>query len=320
MTLFLTAIAAGLILLVWSADRFIDGASALAKNLGISPMLIGLTIVGFGTSAPEILVSSMAALNGNPGLSIGNALGSNIANIGLILGITALVSPILVKSATLKREYPILLFVSLATLVLMLDGHLGVSDGILFLLLLIVVLGIIIKIGLSAPKDDPLGQEAENDIPNMSQKIAIVWFIIGLCVLIASSKLLVWGAVGVAQAFGISELVIGLTIIALGTSLPELAAGISSALKNEHDLALGNIIGSNIYNLLAVLAAPALIAPGPFSPDILLRDMPTMLGLTLLMFFLAYGFRKQGKINRVEGSLLVMIYLAYQGVLFYQNA
>ncbi len=314
----IAAIVAGLAILVWSADRFVDGAAALARNFGVSPMLIGLTIVGFGTSAPEIVVSAFAALDDNPGLAIGNALGSNIANIGLILGATALVAPLTVQSATLRREYPMLLAVTLGAAALMFDGDLDRLDGVLLLAALVLVLGLMIRMGMASRANDPLIQNYVDELPEpMSNRRALSWFFIGLMLLLVSSRLLVWGSVNIAQALGISDLVIGLTIVAFGTSLPELAAGIASALKKEHDLALGNIIGSNIYNLLAVLPMAALIAPGPFDPAALLRDMPVVITLTLALFVMGYGFGGPGRINRTEATVLVLAFVAYQGYLFY---
>ncbi len=317
MLLNIAAVIFGFAILVWGSDRFIAGAAAIARNMGVSPLLIGLTIVGFGTSAPEVLVSAMASLQGNPGLAIGNALGSNIANIALILGITALVSPLTVKSNTLKREYPMLLAVSLLALLLMLDGSLDRMDGIILVAALLLVLFGMISIGISSRSSDPMNVDYDAEIPeDMPSGRAVVWFILGLALLLLSSRMLIWGAVNIAQTFGVSDLIIGLTIIALGTSLPELAAGVTSALKNEHDIAIGNIIGSNMYNLLAVLPMPGLIVPGSFSPEIMTRDMPVMIGLTLLMFMMSYGFRRNGRINRFEGLLLFFAFIGYQGMLF----
>jgi cation:H+ antiporter len=259
----------------------------------------------------------MASLQGNPGLAIGNALGSNIANIALILGITALVAPLTVQSNTLKREYPILLAVCLLALLLMLDGSLDRMDGIILILALLLVLYGMIRIGIGSRSSDPMNVDYDAEIPeDMSSGQAIAWFILGLALLLLSSRMLVWGAVNIAQTFGVSDLIIGLTIVALGTSLPELAAGVTSALKNEHDIAIGNIIGSNMYNLLAVLPMPGLIVPGSFSPEIMSRDMPVMIGLTLLMFMMSYGFRRNGRINRLEGLLLLIAFIGYQGMLF----
>ncbi len=312
------AVIVGLILLVWGADRFVTGAAAIARNAGVSPMLIGLTIVGFGTSAPEILVSGMAAYQGNPGLAIGNALGSNIANIGLILGITALITPLKVASDTLKREYPMLLAATLFTLALMLDGVLGRLDGVLLLTGLVVLLYGMVRIDLKRRANDPLELEFDAELPEkMATGKALLYFFVGLALLLISSRMLVWGAANIAAAFGISDLVIGLTIVALGTSLPELAAGVASALKGEHDIAIGNVIGSNMYNLLAVLPMPALLAPGEFAPEALIRDMPVMIGLTLALFLMGRGFGAPGRISRPEGLLLALTFVAYQGLLFF---
>jgi cation:H+ antiporter len=317
MVLDITAIILGFAILVWGSDRFITGAAAIARNFGVSPLLIGLTIVGFGTSAPEVLVSAVASTQGNPGLAIGNALGSNIANIALILGITAMVAPLRVQSNTLKREYPILLAVCLLAVVLMLDNSLGRTDGVILIMALVLVLFGMVRIGIASRSNDPMNVDFDAEIPeDMSTGAAAAWFLLGLALLLLSSRMLVWGAVNIAQAFGVSDLIIGLTIVALGTSLPELAAGITSALKNEHDIAIGNIIGSNIYNLLAVLPMPGLIAPGVFSSEIMSRDMPVMIGLTLVMFIMSYGFRRDGRINRLEGLLLFSAFIGYQGMLF----
>ncbi len=320
MLLDIAAIIFGFVVLVWGSDRFITGAAAIARNLGVSPLLIGLTIVGFGTSAPEVLVSAMASIQGNPGLAIGNAIGSNIANIALILGITALVAPLTVQSNILKREFPMLLAVCLLAMVLMLDGVLDRMDGVILLLALLLVLYGMVRIGIGGRSSDPMRVEYDAEIPeDMSTAAASAWFMIGLILLLLSSRMLVWGAVNIAQAFGVSDLIIGLTIVALGTSLPELAAGITSAMKQEHDIAIGNIIGSNMYNLLAVLPMPGLISPGDFSPEIMSRDMPVMIGLTLLMFMMSYGFRRNGRINRLEGLLLLCAFISYQGMLFFDT-
>lgn len=312
------AIIAGFALLVWGADKFVNGAAGIARNFGVSPLLIGLTIVGFGTSAPEILVSAMASIQGNPGLAIGNALGSNIANIALILGATALVAPLTVHSNTLHREYPVMLLVTLGAAGLMLDQNLSRIDGFILLVSLFVVMGWIIHLGLQRKKDDPMIKELEDEFPtSMKTSTAVMWFTLGLIILLLSSRMLVWGAVNIATAFGISDLVIGLTIVAIGTSLPELAASIASAIKQEHDLAIGNIIGSNIYNLLAVLCIPGLIKPGEFAIEVLLRDLPILIGLTTALFFMGYSFKNTtGHINRLEGAVLITAFIAYQGWLF----
>ncbi|MBT3013117.1 MAG: calcium/sodium antiporter [Candidatus Thiodiazotropha sp. (ex Lucina aurantia)] len=316
MFLFSVAILVGLVVLVWSADRFISGAAALADNLGVSPMLIGLTVVGFGTSAPEVLVSTMASFNGNPGLAIGNAIGSNIANIGLILGFTALVIPLSVHSSVLRREYPLLLAVSAMAFLLMWDGELNQLDGVILVVTLVAVLGWMIytaKTGAADPIAGEFDAEIPHDIP--TQK-AIVLLLGGLIFLLLSSRLLVWGASNVASALGVSDVIIGLTIVAIGTSLPELAASITSALKGEDDLAIGNVIGSNLYNLLAVLSIPGLVAPGTYSPEVMERDLPVMMVLTMFLFFMGHGLGKQGRINRLEGLLLLLCFIGYQSLLF----
>lgn len=311
------AILAGLVVLVWGADRFISGAAALANNLGVSSMMIGLTIVGFGTSAPEILVSGMASVDGNPGLAIGNALGSNIANIGLILGITALITPLSVHSGVLKREYPLLIAISLISLALMWDGTLDRMDGTILVILLVAILSWMIHSARTGAAD-PIAGEFDAEIPHdIPTRKALTWLVLGLIALLASSRALVWGASNVATALGISEVVIGLTIVAVGTSLPELAASIASALKGEHDIAIGNVIGSNLYNILAVLSLPGLIAPGPFPPEVLYRDQPTMIGLTIMLFLMGYGFGKAGRINRFEGLVLLCLFIGYQSLLFF---
>ncbi|MEJ2610430.1 MAG: calcium/sodium antiporter [Candidatus Thiodiazotropha sp.] len=311
------SILVGLVVLVWSADRFISGAAALASNLGVSPMLIGLTVVGFGTSAPEVLVAAMAAINGNPGLAIGNAIGSNIANIGLILGITALVIPLSVHSSVLKREYPLLLGVTVICVVLMWDGNLSRFDGAVLFALLISVFSWMIYTAKTG-KADPIAGEFDAEIPHDTPtKKALMLLFGGLLLLLISSHLLVWGATYVAVALGVSDLVIGLTIVAIGTSLPELAASITSAMKGEDDIAIGNVIGSNLYNILAVLAIPGLVAPGQFSPSVLMRDLPVMFGMTLFLFLISYGFGKPGRINRTEGLGLLLCFIGYQSWLFY---
>lgn len=310
----------GLTLLVWSADRFVIGSASLARNLGVPPLLIGLTVVGFGTSAPEMLVSGIAALQGNPGLGIGNAVGSNIANIALILGATALIAPLTVKSDMLRREYPMLLVVSVAAYLLLLDGDLDRLDGAMLLFGLVVVMYLLIRLGLRRRDHDPLADEMEAELPeSISTAAAIGWFIVGLAVLVISSRMLVWGAVEVATAFGVSDLVIGLTIVAVGTSLPELAAAIVSALKNEHDLAIGNVVGSNIWNLLAVLALPGLLAPGTIPAEVISRDMLVMLALTLALFVMGRSQESKGVINRLEGGLLLASFIAYQGWLIWDT-
>ena len=316
----LLAVASGFVLLTWSADRFVAGASALAYNLNIAPLIIGLTIVSLGTSAPEILVSAVASLQGNSGLAIGNALGSNITNIALILGFTALIFPLNVHSSIVRRELPVLLGVMLLALLLLLDGTLGRLDGMLLLTGVVFMIIWMARIGIKDKSShDSMTEEFDSEIPtDMSMAKAGFWTLVGALCLLASSKILVWGAVSIAQAIGVSDLVIGLTIVALGTSLPELAASVMSALKNEHDIAIGNVIGSNMFNLLAVLGLPGLLNPGPVDAAVLTRDYPVMIGLTLALFVMAYGFRgRAGRLNRIEGALLLTAFVAYQTLLYF---
>ncbi len=318
MLLDLLAVAAGFALLVWGADRFVAGAAATARDLGVSPMVIGLTIVGFGTSAPEMLVSLMASLNGNPGLSMGNAVGSNITNIALILGITAVITPLYVRSETLYRELPILMAIMLGTVALLLDFDMSRLDGAILLSALLLFLVWLVKLGGSSRKSDPLLVEFTEEIPtDIPLGKALLLTAIGLVVLLASSNLLVWGAVNIAEYFGVSDLVIGLTIVAIGTSLPELAASVVAARRDEHDIAIGNVLGSNVFNLLAVMGIPGMVAPGKVPPDMLFRDFPVMIGLTLLFFGLAYGIGSKGKISRLAGGFLLCCFVAYQLVLYF---
>ncbi len=308
------AVVAGFILLVWGADRFVLGASATARNFGVSPLIVGLTIVGFGTSAPEMLVSGMAAYQESPGISIGNALGSNITNIALVLGVTALVVPLTVHSGIIRRELPILLLVMVLALLLIVDGELGQGDGLFLLLGMFLMIFWVVRLGLrERDSGDLMSSEFDAEIPEgIPTPRAIFWLLIGMVVLFASSHILVWGAVNIARAFGVSDLIIGLTIIAIGTSLPELAASVMSALKNEHELAIGNIIGSNMFNILGVMALPGLIYPSVVPEGVLSRDYPVMIALTIALLLMAYGFRgREGKINRVEGGLLLAAYCGY---------
>jgi len=319
--LFILAIIAGFAVLIWGADRFVDGAASIATNFGISPLIVGLTIVGFGTSAPEMLVSALASYDGAPAMGIGNAIGSNITNIGLVLGITILITPLTVNSASLKREFPMLTLIMAFALYLMWDLELSHLDGILLFSGFIILLFSMAYLAVKSSAKDPLAQEFEQEFTehHMSTKKAILSFIIGLIALLVGSKALVWGATGIAQLLGVSDLIIGLTIVAIGTSLPELAASIISALKNEHDIAVGNVLGSNMFNLLAVLAMPGLIAPSALDPMILLRDFPVMIAFTIALFLFSY-FGKNGRIGRVAGSLMLVSYIGYNALLSVQSS
>jgi cation:H+ antiporter len=303
--------------LVVTADRFVDGCAAIASNYGVSPMIIGVTIIGLGTSAPEMLVSGIAAWEGNVGLAIGNALGSNIANIGLILGITLLIKPIAIQTSIFRCELPALLFVTLGAYFLVSDYSLDQIDGVLLVVFLLGFLAWLIRLCIQQNKSDPIVQELEADIPKtMSNQSAFGWAITGLVGLVLSSKLLVWAAVSIAKVFGVSDLMIGLTIIALGTSLPELAASVASVLKNKADMAIGNVIGSNIYNLTAVLSIPALVAPGALAAVVVERDFLVMSALSVLLVILVADIFRCGKLGRISGLILILIYCGYQFLLF----
>lgn len=302
----------GLACLSWSADRFVFGASALAKNIGVSPMIIGLTIVAMGSSAPEIVVSATASYAGNVNTAVGNALGSNITNIALVLALTALFKPLSVTSSTLRREMPVLLLVTILAVFFLSDGFLTKIEGISLIILFFLVIGGLTWISMNVEKGDLLQKETEEELPsNVKTSNAVFWVIVGLILLPLSAHFMVESAVVIARFFGMSDLVIGLTIIALGTSLPELAASIAGVLKGEDDLALGNIIGSNIFNLLAVLAMPGLIAPGAIDPNAASRDMYAMLAVTVLLFAFSFSLKGSRCINRWEGGALFMCYCAY---------
>lgn len=321
------AILIGFIILAWSADRFVDGAAALARHLGISPLIVGLTIVGFGTSAPELVISAIAALEGNTNLAIGNAIGSNIANIGLVLGIAAAISPIAVASSILKREYPLMLAAMILVLLILIDGHLGIWEGVILLACLLGVLIWTVITGLregrnvpSTP-DDALEVEFEAELALdeiMPAAWAAFWLVAGGILLVGSSKLLVWGAVSIATALGISDLVIGLTIVAIGTSLPEIAASVTSVLKGESDIAIGNVLGSNIFNSLGVIGLPALIYPSAVNEDALYRDLPVMIAFSILLYILLYSHRGEPALSRRSGMLLLSLYVAYLVILGFQ--
>ncbi len=308
----------GFITLVWGADRFVLGSAAVARNLGVSPLVIGLTIVGFGTSAPEMLVSSMAAYRGAPNLSIGNAVGSNIANIALVLGIAALVNPLQVHRRVIRRELPILILVMFGAGALLLDGTLGFVDG---WILIGGLGGLIVWIVHEGMKQRELPSDLADEMPGeMSTLIAVFWILAGLAVLRGSSELLVWGAKEFATFFGVSERIIGLTVVAFGTSLPELAATVVAAKRDEHDIAVGNIIGSNMFNTLGVLGLPGVIRPSQCEPSVLQLDFPVMIGVAVGFWVLARLFRPFQRLTRVEGGVLLSAYFAYLVALYFWPA
>ncbi|MBE0380321.1 calcium/sodium antiporter [Pseudoalteromonas prydzensis] len=307
------AILGGFILLVWSADRFVDGAAATAKYAGMPSLLIGMVIVGFGTSAPEMVVSAMAAVDGNPDLALGNALGSNIVNTGLILGVTALIAPIVVHSKIVRKELPLLLIIGLFFGALLWNGALERFDAMLLLIGFFVLIAWSIYSAMSN-KGDSLETDTEQALHSHEMTLgkAIFWLIFGLIILVISSRILVWGSVSIAQSLGVSDLVIGLTIVALGTSLPELAASIIAVRKGEHDIAIGNVVGSNMFNILAVVGIAGLITPiTSVAPEVLSRDWLVMMAMMVALLMMAYGFRRQGRINRVEGAALLLAYIGY---------
>ncbi|MCK8127295.1 calcium/sodium antiporter [Pseudoalteromonas sp. 2CM39R] len=310
----------GFAALVWSADRFVYGAAALAKNMGIPTLIIGLTVVAMGSSAPEMMVSASAALADKTDTAVGNAIGSNITNILLVLGVTALLRPLSVSSMTLKREMPLVLLISVAAWYVFSDNYFSFAEGIALMIAFAVFIGGLVIVSLRAKnQDDPFVSEACEDVPNdVSTKSAVFWLIIGMILLPVSSHFLVESAVDIAKYFGLSDLVIGLTIIAIGTSLPELAACIAGVLKNEDDLALGNIVGSNIFNLLAVLPLAGIINPSIIDPSAANRDALIMIAATVVLIAMSLNFKGARRINRVEGGFLLVAFIAYQGYIFSQ--
>ncbi|MDO6536741.1 calcium/sodium antiporter [Alteromonas stellipolaris] len=306
------AILIGLPVLLWSAGKFVGGAASVANHFGVSPLLIGMLIIGFGTSAPEIIVSIFAAIQGNSGIALGNAYGSNIANILLILGLTALISPIAVKSNIIKKEIPVLLGITFFASWQVLDQSVSKDDAFSLLGLFVLLISWSIWHGMQGSKDK-LADEYSEEI-NASEgtiKTHIVWLLTGLLLLVASSRMLVWGAVEVATFFGVSDTIIGLTVIAIGTSLPELASSLIAVKKGEHDLALGNVIGSNMFNTLAVVGIAGTIQPMAVSADFLYRDVVVMLAATVALFVFCIGFKRQGRLNRIEGGAFIAAYALY---------
>ena len=314
----IVAIVFGFALLIWSADKFVLGASNTARSFNISPLIVGVVIVGLGTSAPEMLVSAMAAMDGKTGLSIGNAIGSNITNVGLMLGVTALFYPLQIHSKLLKREMPVLLAVILFSYFVLWDGMLDFINGVVLLAMMFAMVSYTVW-ETNKNSGDSLPQEVLDEMPEeIGQGAALKWLVIGILLLIASSRVLVWGAVEVAEFYQVSDLIIGLTIVAIGTSLPELAATLAAARKKEYDLAVGNIVGSNLFNILGVMALPGLIHPDGFDAEVLTRDYPVMIALTLalMIFSIAWRKGKTGVLGRVEGGLLLLGYIAYMVYLF----
>ena len=331
MLLPIVAVVLGLAVLVWSADKFVDGAVGVARFFGMSTLLIGMVIVGFGTSAPEMVVSALSAMENAPELALGNAYGSNIANIALILGVTALISPVIVKRDALKRDVPILIGVTVVAIIEAADGSISRMDGVVLLLLFAGIMGFNIWSELRAKKKAS-AQEMVADDGDESRKASlpksVAWLLLGLTLLVLSSRCLVWGAVSIAQALGVSDLLIGLTIVAVGTSLPELASSIAAARKGENDLAFGNIVGSNLFNTLTVVGIASTSSPmHTVDPLVFSRDLPVVAVLTVLLLLFGLPVRKKrldanglriGRINRLEGSTFLAIYVGYIGFLIAQ--
>jgi len=312
MTLSIVAIITGLAVLVWSADRFVEGSAAVARHLGMPPLIIGMVIIGFGTSAPEMVVSALASLEGSPALALGNAYGSNITNIALVLGLTAVLAPITVQSGVIRREMPVLIAITLLSAAFLWDFNITEVEAWVLLALFLAYMGWSVYIG-SKSSDDSLATEFTQELDShpISLKPAIIWLIVGLVLLVLSSRALVWGAVNISQALGVSDLVIGLTVVAIGTSLPELASAIAAVRKNEHDLALGNVIGSNMFNTMAVVGIAGAIHPISLEPLVLYRDWVTMAALTLLLLLFSLRIKRVGRINRIHGISFLIMYVAY---------
>ncbi|MEE9352147.1 MAG: calcium/sodium antiporter [Thiotrichaceae bacterium] len=322
----IVSILAGFALLIWSSDVFVDGAADLARHFGISPILVGMLVIGFGTSAPEMLVSGVAAFNGNPDMGIGNGIGSNITNITLVLGVTALFYALPVESRIVEKELPLLLIISFIAMITLYFGEFGPLDGAILLITLAFVLTWMIYTAKkesesSPPPHDPLLTDIKDHFPpKPHNKTAMLWTIGGLLLLLLSSQMLVWGASSIAVTLGVSDLVIGLTIVAIGTSLPELAATLVSAKKGETDLAIGNIVGSNFFNTLGVLALPAIISPGMPDSNAIYRDMPIALVITTVLLLFAWGCWQKRIIKFGKGAILLSLFFGYQFLLFYQSS
>ncbi|MBR9788241.1 MAG: calcium/sodium antiporter [Vibrionaceae bacterium] len=306
----------GLVLLVWSADKLVFGSAAIARNVGISPLVIGMTILAMGSSAPEMMVSATAALDGKTDTAVGNVLGSNIANIALILGITALIKPLSISSGVVRRELPLMIAVTLLAGLILWNNHLGFYEGALLFVLFGAFLFVMLQISRKEQKSgDAFLDDQESEIPEgVSNSKAAIWVVLGLVLLPVSANILVDNAVIIAKHFGMSDLVIGLTIIAIGTSLPELAASLAGVLKGEDDMAVGNIIGSNVFNILAVMGIPGIINPSMLSEYAMGRDFWVMLGVSLLLVAMCLG--RSRSINRVEGAVLFTCFIGYQVYLF----
>ncbi len=318
MLLYSAAILIGLVLLVWGADLMVVGASVTARHFGVSPMLVGLTVVGFATSAPEILVAIAAAWSGTPNLAIGNAVGSNIANIGLIGGATALAWPLVVVSQTLRREFPVMVAVSIVPVIFFFDNRLGRLEGLLLLLMFALFIYWVVQLGMRTRGRDAIEAEYASEIrTDVTIAGAVTRLVFGLAALSIGARVLVWGSHAVAVELGVSDLIIGITIVAVGTSLPELAVSLTSARKGEHGLAFGNIIGSNGFNSLAVIGLAAVIEPAELDPAAIRLHLPVMLAFTIALFFMAYNWSGTIRVGRAAGAALLAAFITYYGYIAY---
>lgn len=319
MLLYSAVLLVGFLILFKSADYFVIGSVAAANNFNISPIIIGLTIVAIGTSAPEIFVSATSSLQGDADISVGNAIGSNIANVGMVLGITAMLSPLPIHRQILKNDIPILIFVTLCAGVVLMNYQLTPLDGVLLLFGLVVFL---VRIVVAHRNKRAAGLVVEinelSDLPRVTTRRSVLMMFFSLVLLLISSELVVWSAIHIAIAMGVSQLLVGLTVVAVGTSLPELVVSVTSAMKGHPDLAVGNIIGSNIFNILAVLAIPCLLSPLEFSPAIFWRDYAFMLLMTVLLAAFCYAAGTRRRVGRIEGGLLLLVWIGYL-VLLYQT-
>ncbi|MBO6554893.1 MAG: calcium/sodium antiporter [Pseudomonadales bacterium] len=310
------ALLVGFLVLFKSADQFVIGSVATARNSNISPMVIGLTIVALGTSAPEIFISGISSLQNQPELAVGNAIGSNIANIGMVLGITAIMVPLKFRVDILRNDMPIMVFVTLCAGATLIDYRLGIWDGVLLLAGLCLFLFRLASEHRRSTQAELTAEIEElGDIPEMSNARALITFVVALMFLLLSSELLVWAVKNIATSLGVGELLIGLTVIAVGTSLPELVVSVTSAFKDQTDMAIGNIVGSNIFNILAVLSIPCVISPTAIQYELLWRDYILMLGLTMMLVCFAYI--GSGSLNRIKGMIMVSIWVSYLALLYF---
>ena len=285
----------------------------------MSPLLIGILVMGFGTSLPELLVSVFASVLGNSGLSLGNAYGSNVINIGFVLGLAAILSPVIVKNHVVRRELPILIAATVITAFFIMDYELSRGEGATLLVLFIVVLAYLVRASSHDPvKDEKAELRNRLDSRNMPMGKSISYLLIGLAVIAICSAALVWSARGIVANMGVSESVMGVILLALGTSLPELVVVVVAARRGEHELGLGNIIGSNLANTLAVVGTAGLIAPAMLNAELVTRDLPVMFSFTAVLVIVAYGWgRRTGVINKAEGAVLLLGVLGYLAYLVY---